>query len=85
MLQSVGSKDMAQSQLELVEYALREVTRIAPPSWGEIPIRLHPYFVRYMGHDCWTGGPDLLTLREAALLILRDAITRSGEFAENTF
>ncbi len=28
MLQSVGSKDMAQSQLELVEYALREVTRI---------------------------------------------------------
>jgi hypothetical protein len=85
MLQSVGSKGMTQSQVELVEHALREVTRIAPPSWGEIPMRLHPAFARYMDRDVWTGGPDLLTLREAALLILRDAITRSGEFAENNF
>jgi hypothetical protein len=85
MLQSVESKGMTRSQVELVERALREVTRIDPPSWDEIPVRLHPYFARYMSHDCWTGGPDLSTLRDAALLILRDAITRSGEFADDTF
>jgi hypothetical protein len=85
MLQSAGSKGMTQDQLELVEHALREVTRIAPPSWDEIPLPLHPSFARYMGRDVWTGGNDLLTLREAALMILRDAIARTGDFADDTF
>jgi len=36
-----------------------------------------------MNKDVWTGEPDPLTLSEAALLILRDAITRTGEFADD--
>jgi hypothetical protein len=35
-----------------------------------------------MCRDVWTGQSDLLTLREAALMIVRDAITRTGEFAD---
>jgi hypothetical protein len=33
-----------------------------------------------MGKDVWTGECDLLSLREAALMIVRDAITGCGEF-----
>jgi hypothetical protein len=32
--------------------------------------------------DAWTGQPDLLTLREAALMIIRAVITRTGEFGD---
>jgi hypothetical protein len=35
-----------------------------------------------MCRDAWTGLSDVLALREAALLIIRDAITRTGEFCD---
>jgi hypothetical protein len=43
---------------------------------------LHPSFAKYMCRDVWTGHSDLLTLREAALMIVRDAIMRTGEFGD---
>ena len=81
MLNPVHPRGMTQRQIELVEHALRQVTRISRPGWGAIPVDLHPFFEKYMCRDVWTGESDLLTLREAALMIVRDAITRSGEFA----
>jgi hypothetical protein len=36
-----------------------------------------------MHADVWSGESDPLTLKEAALMIVRDAITRTGEFAED--
>jgi hypothetical protein len=33
--------------------------------------------------DAWTGESDLLTVSEAPLIIVRDAITRTGEFADD--
>jgi len=39
--------------------------------------------VKYMCKDVWTGRSDPYTLREAALMVIRDAITRSGEFADD--
>jgi len=82
MLQSVHSRAMTQTQVQLVEQALRLVTKISPPDWSDLPIHLQPCFAKYMDREVWIGGPDLLSLSEAALLILRDAITRSGEFTE---
>ena len=82
MLQSVHSPAMTPTQIQLVEQALRLVAKISPPDWADIPIHLQPCFARYMDREVWVGGPDLLSLSEAALLILRDAITRSGEFTE---
>jgi hypothetical protein len=35
-----------------------------------------------MDEEVWTGLPDLLTLRQAALMIIRDAIARTGEFGD---
>jgi hypothetical protein len=82
MVNSIDSRSMTQHQVALVEYALRHVCRIEVPPWDEIPSDLHHSFIRYMGRDVWTGLPDLLSLREASLLIVRDAITRTGEFGE---
>jgi hypothetical protein len=73
---------MSQHQFSLLEYALRQVAKIDPSNWDEIPLDLHPSFARYTCADAWTGRPDLLTLREAALMIVRDAIARTGEFDE---
>ena len=81
-MHSVDFKNMTQHQISLVECALRHLTRIEQVSWNAIPLDLHVSFARYMCPDAWTGMSDLLTLREAALIIVRDAITRSGEFAE---
>jgi hypothetical protein len=36
-----------------------------------------------MTKDAWTGESDPLSLPEAALLIVRDAITKTGEFAHD--
>lgn len=36
-----------------------------------------------MSQDAWTGEPDALTRSEAALLIVRDAIVRIGEFGDD--
>jgi hypothetical protein len=80
MVHSVDSKSMSQHQISLVEHALRQVSRIEQASWDAIPMDLHPSFAKYMCRDVWTGQSDLLTLREAALLIVRDAIMRIGEF-----
>jgi hypothetical protein len=35
-----------------------------------------------MGDEVWTHAPDLFTLREAALMIIRDAILHAGEFSD---
>jgi len=79
-MNSVVSKNMTRHQLSLVEHALRHVSRIEQADWDEIPLELHSSFAKYMRRDAWTGRPDLLTLREAALIIVRDAIARTGEF-----
>jgi hypothetical protein len=84
MVQSVYSTRMSQRQLLLLEHALRQLSKIDPASWDHIPLDLHPSFARYTCTDPWTGRPDLLTLQEAALMIVRDAIARTGEFREET-
>ena len=77
------TRRMAPTQVELVEQALRFLTGIHhDDGWGTIPVDLRRIFERYMRRDCWTGESDLFTLREAALLVVRDAITQTGEFAE---
>jgi hypothetical protein len=82
MLGSVESKGMTQHQILLLEHALRQVSKIDQPGWAAIPTQLHPCFAKYMCRDAWTGLSDVLALREAALLIIRDAITRTGEFCD---
>jgi hypothetical protein len=73
---------MTRTQVELVEHALRYLTGIQhDDGWGTITVDLRRIFEKYMRRDCWTGESDLFTLREAALLVVRDAITQSGEFA----
>jgi len=72
---------VTQHQISLVEYALRQVSKIEQNTWEAIPADLHPSFARYMGRNVWTSQSDLLTLRGAALMIIRDAITRTGEFS----
>jgi hypothetical protein len=81
MLLTGRPRSATQKQVELVEHALRQLTGISRSAWPEIPQYLHPAFARYMSKDAWTGEPDALTLSEAALLIVRDAIIRIGEFA----
>jgi hypothetical protein len=81
MVHSVESRSMTPHQISLLEHALRQVSKIEQSGWDAIPMDLHPSFARYMHRDVWTGMCDLLTLREAALMIVRDAITRTGEFA----
>ena len=81
MLQFVDPKNATQNQIELLEIALRQVTGISHTLWHDIPRHLHPAFEKYMGRDVWTGAPDLFTLPEAALMLIRDAILRIGDFA----
>ena len=82
MLHSVVSKGMTEHQIALVEHALRQISKIEQSGWDGIPGDLHSSFAKYMCRDVWTGECDLLSLREAALLIIRDAITRTGEFSD---
>jgi hypothetical protein len=74
--------EMTEAQADLLECALRVLGHVSPLDWGEIPEDLRACFERYMDKDVWTGGADLETYREAAVLILRDAIAHRGEFAE---
>lgn len=83
MLQVVSQGKEAHSRIQLVEYALRQLTGISPSGWHDIPHYLHASFSRYMTKDAWTGESDPLSLPEAALLIVRDAITKTGEFAHD--
>ena len=80
MVHALHSKSMTQRQVSLLEYALRQVSRIEPSDWDKIPSGLHPSFAKYMCRDSWTDQSDPLTLREAALMVIRDAIARTGEF-----
>ena len=82
-MQTVHPRSVTQKQVELVEHALRQLTRISRSAWPEIPQYLHPAFARYMSKDAWTGEPDALSLSEAALLIVRDALMRIGEFSDD--
>lgn len=84
MLQSVDSTVLTPAQIQLVEYALRVLMKISAPGWNDIPIHLQPCFAKYMDREVWVGGPDLRSLSTAALMIVRDAITRTGEFAQTT-
>jgi len=81
-LQLVLSRSLTATQVELVEHALRQIIRISRPSWSEIPGHLQPHFARYMMRDIWTGVSDPVSLSEASLRIVRDAISRTGEFSE---
>jgi hypothetical protein len=83
MLQAVRPTSKIQSRIELLEHALRQLTGISRSSWHDIPQHLHPAFAKYMSKDVWTGESDPLTLSEASLLIVRDAITRTGLFADD--
>ena len=83
MLQTVHPRSATQKQVELMEHALRQLTGISRSTWPEIPQYLHPAFARYMSKDPWTGEPDALSLSEAALLIVRDAIMGIGEFGDD--
>ena len=81
----VHSFSMTRRQIELLEHALRLVAKLSETGWDGIPAELRPSFVSYMSKDCWTGRCELLDLRPAALMIVRDAIVRAGEFAEDEF
>jgi hypothetical protein len=83
MLTAAHPRSATEKQIELLEQALRQLTRISRSAWPEIPQYLHPAFARYMSKDAWTGEPDMLTLSEAALLIVRDAIMGIGEFRDD--
>ena len=82
MVHSAVSRNMTHHQITLVEQALRQLTRVEPTTWDEIPLDLQLSFTKYMCRDVWTGQCDLLSLREAALMIIRDAIMRTGEFGD---
>jgi hypothetical protein len=80
MVHSVNSKGMSPHQLALLERALLVLSKIDEGGWNEMPLDLRISFAKYMDFEVWTHLPDLLTLREAALKIVRDAIARTGEF-----
>ena len=84
MVQAVHPKGMTSKQIDLLEHALRQITNISQLGWDSIPTELHPSFAKYMCNDVWTGQSDPLTLRETALIVIRDAIARLGEFADDT-
>jgi hypothetical protein len=76
---------MTQRQIELLEDALRVLAKFSQNGWEGVPAQLQPSFARYMSRDCWTGQCDLFDLRQAALMIIRDAIARTGQFADDEF
>ena len=85
MLRSTYPRSMTPNQVALIEYALRLLAKMSPIGWEGIPVELHHSFSRYMSRDVWTGEPQPLTLRDAALMVIRDAITRTGEFASESY
>jgi hypothetical protein len=82
MLQTVHPT-MTQARIELLEHALRQLTGISRSGWHDIPQHLHPAFAKYMNKDVWTGESDPFTLPEASVMIVRDAITRTGDFSDD--
>lgn len=83
MLRSVHPEGMTQVQRDMVECALRILTRASPLPWHDLSHELRRCLEKYMERDVWTGECDLTGIREAALRILRDAITHTGEFAQH--
>ena len=83
MRQAFRRTSFTSTQIELVEHALRQLLKLPRSGWDTIPIELRPFFEHYMEHEIWAGALDLSTIRSAALLLLRDAIARSGIFAED--
>jgi hypothetical protein len=83
MVNSVYPKSLSQQQTSLLYHALRVLFKIDQARWSEIPLEARISLAKYMGEDVWTHLPDLLALREAALMIVRDAIARTGEFGED--
>ena len=79
-MHSVNPGSISQQQLALLERALLVLAKLDEGSWNEMPLHLRISFARYMDAEVWTHLPDLLTLRQAALKIVRDAIARTGEF-----
>jgi hypothetical protein len=82
-MSTVHPGSMTPHQVELLDHALRELAKFSRSGWDGIPAELHYSFAKYMVKDCWTGESDLLDLRHAALMIVRDAIARTGEFADD--
>ncbi len=82
MSETMQPRTFTPSQTELLEHALRLVTGICPLTWQEIPRHLRHAFAKHMNKDLWTGEADLLCLSEAAMMVIRDAIAHTGEFAE---
>ena len=80
MAHSVDSVSLSHHQMCLLERALLVLAKMDEGGWHEMPLDLRISFAKYMHSEVWTHLPDLLTLREAALLIVRDAIARVGEF-----
>jgi hypothetical protein len=76
-----GDLTMNSTQTELVETALHQLAKMDPCGWHEVPELQRPFFAEYMDREVWTGGVDLFTLRDAALMLIRDAIARKGAFA----
>ena len=74
---------LTRCQIGLVEHALRQLTGLPRPGWDSIPIELKPFFENYMEREVWAGALDLSTLQDAAVRLLRDAISRTGLFAED--
>jgi hypothetical protein len=72
---------MSQHQLALLERGLLVLSKLDEGGWNEMPLDLRVSFAKYMDPEAWTHLPDLLTLREAALRIVRDAIAHTGEFS----
>jgi hypothetical protein len=83
MLHAVRPTSTKQSRVELLEHALRQLTSVSRLCWHDIPQHLHPAFAKYMSKDVWTGESDPFSLSEASLMIVRDAITRAGDFADD--
>ena len=73
---------MTSFQIELVECALRQLNKLPREGWDAIPKSLRPSIAKHMKLD-GSGQPDVATLPEAALIVLRNAIARNDEFAEN--
>jgi hypothetical protein len=78
---SAQTNCMSQRQIALLDRALAILSKLDEGGWHEIPLDLRVSFAKYMEPDMWTRLPDVLTLREAALMIVRDAIARTGEFS----
>lgn len=84
MLPSTEVLPLSPAQIELLETALRQLTKIPRSGWETIPEAQRRYFAQYMEKEVWAGGVDLMTVRDAALRLIRDAVARTGAFSAGT-